>query len=311
MKGKIYLIFLLTNIIFVNLFAQYTPLVSENKFWIYHQYYSNDKPNLTSGYLINFEGDTIINNTNYKKVWHQELSGTHPCPMGQAPCFTFDQPYRTIGKFIVGYIREDIDERKVYFKSEDGTYCNQEEYLLFDFSLSVLEELDDCTKEALGSLMDFGIIDSISNSHVFGEIRSVLHTTGFVTYIGLPYTGQVNILEGIGFEKYGLFHEYNNLSELRDFCEGSLIDCNIISSTKDAPLSSDNKISITPNPALDIIKIETTSDISNFEIIDQKGRIVISTDQKTINVSNLFSGLYYVRCIAKKNEFYFGKFLKL
>jgi hypothetical protein len=66
-----------------------------------------------------------------------------------------------------------------------------------------------------------------------------------------------------------------------------------------------------PNPVWDNLHIETELDIQKIDIIDQNGRIVISSFEKEINVSQLLSGLYFVRCMANNNQPYLFKFVKM
>lgn len=305
---KIFLILMLTVFNMGSTFGQYIPMVNENKFWIYKNYYSNDKPNLTSGYLINFEGDTTIQNVPYNKVWHQELSGTHSCPPLQTPCFVFDQPYHIVDKFLIGFIREDINEKKVYYKPKTGTYCNEEEYVLFDFSLEQHDTLDDCKKAALGSQMDFGVIDSISYQLIYGEYRKIFHTFGFVTYIGLPYEGQVNIIEGVGFDRYGLFHGYNNLFELVDYCEGSLNDCNIISKSTEL---LDEAIVFYPNPTEDLMYVKGNFHLASAKIISYTGQETkVPNYGNTIELKGIPNGLYILEITTNEGKRLMGKVVK-
>lgn len=47
-----------------------------------------------------------------------------------------------------------------------------------------------------------------------------LHTTGNISYIGLPPIGDVKISEGIGFIDYGLIYGISDLDVLVDFYSG-------------------------------------------------------------------------------------------
>ena len=308
-KITILLSFAITNISAI--FGQYIPMVQENKYWIYQRYIESDPSfQIASGFLINFEGDTLISNTVYKKVWQQELSGTHPCPMGFLPCFVFDQPYKIINKYPAGFIREDTLERKVYYRPAEGLYCNVTEYLLFDFSLQVNDELDDCKKEVLGDNPEFAIIDSITHELYWGLTRKVFHTTGWVSCIGDTYSGQVNLIEGIGFEHYGLFHGPDNcLIELHDFCEGSLSDCNIISSSTD--LTDKDGIAFYPNPANDRIFISTNLSLASVTAIDLSGKQSnVRFHGNTIELNELINGFYILKIRSLDGKYFFEKVIK-
>ncbi len=59
-------------------------------------------------------------------------------------------------------------------------------------------------------------------------------------------------------------------------------------------------ISVYPNPAKDILHVQTTG-TTTFIITDQSGKILISktiADKGEINISNLSAGLYYIKNIA-------------
>ena len=61
---------------------------------------------------------------------------------------------------------------------------------------------------------------------------------------------------------------------------------------------TENNINIYPNPAKDIVKILNNNDlnITNIEIVDLTGRIVLSTDKAdNINISELSEGQYFVK----------------
>ncbi|MBK9735497.1 MAG: T9SS type A sorting domain-containing protein [Saprospiraceae bacterium] len=60
-----------------------------------------------------------------------------------------------------------------------------------------------------------------------------------------------------------------------------------------------------------MLKINTDFDLLRVEIIDQNGRIVLSSSEKEINVSQLLTGVYFVKCFGVNNKIYFSKFIKM
>ncbi len=307
MRTPLVLIFIVYKLTF--LFGQYEPMVNENKYWIYESYYSNDLPNRASGYLIKFEGDTTINNLVYTKVVHQDLNGTHPCPPDQRPCFVFELPFKPINETVIGYIRENFNEKKVYYIAINAQYCNEFEYVLFDFSIGVNEALDACKKEALGGGNNYGIIDSITYEFIFGETRKILTTYGLVTYIGLSYEGSIKIIEGVGFEKFGLFHSQNNTDELYDYCEGNLRDCNIVSSNNE--YRHTKGLNIYPNPANGIISLNINIPILSTIIISSTGFITeLKNEGNSIDLSGFANGLYIIEVSGTNGELYSDRVLK-
>lgn len=100
------------------LYGQYAPIVDTKSNWIYLRYENNDTPHIKSGYLLRIEQDTLIENTNYKKVYQYELEGSHPCPPTMMPCFELDTPYKAKegkeGKNLLGFIRENLNDNTTH-----------------------------------------------------------------------------------------------------------------------------------------------------------------------------------------------------
>ncbi len=72
-----------------------------------------------------------------------------------------------------------------------------------------------------------------------------------------------------------------------------------------------SRIPISPNPSSEFITIETALDINVVEIINQNGMSVLKGNDKQINVSNLITGVYFVRCSTLQKEMYYNKFIKI
>lgn len=101
----------------------------------------------------------------------------------------------------------------------------------------------------------------------------------------------IRITDGLGCEKIAFFD-----------ITSSVININSL-----------DDVRIYPNPATNYIHLELDKDIKNstLDILDQKGTLVSSHKGETeLNVSNLASGVYFIRINTKK-EVYFYKFLKL
>ncbi|MEO7174692.1 MAG: T9SS type A sorting domain-containing protein [Saprospiraceae bacterium] len=291
--------------------AQYIPMVEENKYWIYQSYYSNESNNIASGYSIKFKGDTTVNSISYKKVIKQGLSGTHPCPPGNMPCFVFDIPFKTFSNELIGFVREEIADRKTYFRPIAGQYCAEDEYLLFDFSLDQGDTLDACKIEALGGHNTFGIIDSITSEFLFDKNRSVQNTTGAVTYIGDPPIWAVKIIEGVGFENFGLFHMQGNLDVLYQLCEATMGQCNILSSNSTS-LPANEELTVYPNPANQVLKIESRSEIEFLKIFDVNGKLMYSgTHKERIMIDELPEGIYFINVEFSMGKMANSKFVKI
>ncbi|MFL2573885.1 MAG: T9SS type A sorting domain-containing protein [Flavobacteriales bacterium] len=82
------------------------------------------------------------------------------------------------------------------------------------------------------------------------------------------------------------------------------------SSTNIGNLTKDN-INIYPNPASEIINIESEYQISYIEIVDYLGKIIIKTDNyKTLNINELNNGMYSIN-IYTENKKITKKFTKI
>ena len=118
----------------------YIPLVQEQATWIMHHY--GEVFQHLYGYRI--EGDTLIDNVAYKKVYR--LSFHHSPP----PNIYLGPPYKKSGQILFGAIREDLTERKVYARLFEQTDLESRctdpgaEKLWHDFSLTFGDTLPSC-----------------------------------------------------------------------------------------------------------------------------------------------------------------------
>ena len=72
-----------------------------------------------------------------------------------------------------------------------------------------------------------------------------------------------------------------------------------------------NEVSIFPNPAKNILNIQTYKSFDRIEIIDQLGKTIINKDfYKTLNISTLSKGIYTIN-LYKGNEKIYKRFSKL
>lgn len=86
--------------------------------------------------------------------------------------------------------------------------------------------------------------------------------------------------------------------------------------TNNTTLSTSNfhqnslKVSLYPNPVLDILNIETEKEIKSLEIYNIQGQKVKISNQKQINVSDLVTGMYLVKIKNVENSISTKKFIK-
>jgi len=305
--GIIFLFSFVSNM----LHGQYIPIVEEGKFWIYLNHFDSDHPVAVSGHAITFQGDTIINSFSYKKVYKHGLSGEHNCQF--PPCFQFDIPYQTISKTLVSFIREDTVNKKVFnLPALNYGFCDTIEHLIFDYSLDIGDTINSCIYEFIGADFDhhppLGIVDSIKVTERFGKNRTTIFTTGTQKYEYLPIIGEILILEGVGLENYGIFHE--PLSYLVDFCEGGMETCEII--LANSTLESKKEVNIFPNPTNGVLQISIEKEeLKSIRIFSAMG--VFVTDfirTNSLDVSNLEEGIYFLELTSENGDRIVKKIVK-
>ena len=167
---------------------------------------------------------------------------------------------------------------------------------MFDFSLDIGDTLNDCLYEFIGGDLwnpDFGLVDSIQAVQKFGKSRNTIFSYGFPVYGGDPAQREVLIIEGVGLEYYGIFHE--SLSYLVDFCEDGMDACDLISSN--APVEGDKEIIVFPNPTQGALTV-TISDLlldatcTIFDCLGRKAQTFKLTELQTTAQLNS-PGIYF------------------
>ncbi len=287
----------------------YIPYVQEGKFWLYNTHSGADANPSSIGVFVHFfKGDTIIDQRLYKKLYQASLMGTHNC---QFPtCFTPNIPYETESPVEIGYGREDIHNKKVYYLPKDATSesCSNVEYELYDFEIPVGDSLSDCHRRNIhpSDFQSIGKIDSINTEFVYGRERTVHYFTG-VYNIGLPYTFPMRLIEGVGFDYYEPIN-YTQNTFYASFCEGSLEQCNFLNSVYNNKFSSN--ISIFPSPSNDIIRIESDHIIEKVEIFDLNGKSLMTSNQNEVVISNLSADIYFVNIYLNHGQVITKKIIK-
>lgn len=78
------------------------------------------------------------------------------------------------------------------------------------------------------------------------------------------------------------------------------------------PNAAANTLSIYPNPATDVININIAADLASVEIFDLSGKCVLTQEgnRKTLNVSNLSTGIYMLRARTTDGDAFSAKLTK-
>ncbi len=285
--------------------SQSQLFLEEDKHWVFLKHQENDAGiNILSGFIVNMQGDTLIDGKVYKKLYSHNLKGTHNCQF--PPCFTPNFPYEIEYKILYALVREDPQNGIIYHYNQVGSTC-MGEYELFNFQQIAGDTINECVREKFAFGDKDGLVDSISNVYAFNAQRKVIHTTGDGVFEGLPFSSELKITEGIGFDLYGFFA--GTQDELVEVCFGSLNECNIISSINKVEPKS--KLKIYPNPVYDRLNIDIEIKIKSASILDSYGNIIFMGDIENINIDFMQPGIYHLSLILESNEVIITKFVKI
>ena len=277
----------LSSVLFVLLFISfqgayasnenYTSLLREGVRWEYKFINSDlitESSDVTTFY-IEIKDSKMLNDTIYKccKAWSNANDTT-----------------------ILGYLREDILLKRVYFK---GYYDNSVEILLYDFNDIFQSYYLQWWKDRFEYIKDVVVYDGISHDR----------------YVFLDNSGEIifYIIEGLGFVGNNLTKTQLNNGYLLNYPSIDQPDsrfykislCRVIDTIKETIIyelpsalqsvcNGQNKLEFSD----DIISI---NEQALFDIIDTSGKIVKSGFGKSIEISSLSSGIYIV--YARTSEY--------
>jgi hypothetical protein len=84
------------------------------------------------------------------------------------------------------------------------------------------------------------------------------------------------------------------------FCLDNFITSDAITTTINDIHINDNRISIYPNPASEVLNVNSTIPFTHSEIINQLGEVIMSSTQNSININELTNGIYFILKIRFK-----------
>ena len=277
----------LSSVLFVLLFISfqgayasnenYTSLLREGVRWEYKFINSDlitESSDVTTFY-IEIKDSKILNDTIYKccKAWSNANDTT-----------------------ILGYLREDIPLKRVYFK---GSYDNSVEILLYDFNDIFQSYNLQWWKECFEYIKDVVVYDGIS----------------YDRFVFFDNSGEIifYIIEGIGFVGNNLTKTQLNNGYLLNYPSIEQPDSKsyVISLCRVIDTKKETIIYELPSALQNVCngqnKLEFSDDIISineqalFDIIDASGKIVKSGFGKSIEISSLSSGIYIV--YARTSEY--------
>jgi hypothetical protein len=289
-----------------NLFAQpYYTLLKDGRNWIYTQMVSGEEPpvHIVLAFALSIQGDTIIQSNSYKKIYQRTLKKN-------AGSTAVQNPKEILNTYLYALMREDTNARKVYMLpySDTISMCQPVEHLLYDFSLQEGDTLNDCVVEKLYEpwVPFIPRVDSIRSYDFWGLATRAFYTQGVFSNGGDLFYNVGRILEGFGYEIHGLIN-YGRRGELvlfQYFCEGDSLDCELLSAIQEPPKIPRSVISVTPNPARDIVIIQidpafhTNNDLQ-ISLLNAVGNVLLHENWNTvkelqIDVSNFHDGIYFL-----------------
>ena len=276
-----------------NKWKPYKHLVRDYATWVVSYDDVEATPWIDSWHSYQIRWDVEIDGVSYKRVFYRDLkvnNETHEVIF----------PYEYSNERLIGYIREDLAERKVYYiKTDENSRPHDcplnEEFLLYDFSFELGAEQEFC--------------------HFFGEFPSELSqidtiNTQWGTFPNYTWN-EGELVEQIG-SLYGLLEtpRIPNVSgfweNLYDYCIGSDEDCDFISPALEvAPWNAEKYPKVSPNPFANDLIINDLQSWETLRIYDALGREVWRSSHFSEQVevpANVFptSGMYYLQATNER-----------
>ena len=243
-----------------------------------------------ASYHIKFEGDTILNDRVYAKIWQSNDS------LG-------------INWNVGGLIRE-VEKRVYYHKlNDDGFY----DMLLYDFSVHTGNSLLLASVES-PSLFEQMRVTNVDSLEINGEKRLRIEISAGGKYIDTWFE-KIGSLQGIlsrcykgaDAQKFLLCVQENEKTiYMNETYPNCFYGQNSLTNNEQVPFQ--NKIEIYPNPAsdklfIDIrseghVKLQITFFNTNGSIVYNK---VVSEYHNTIDISIIPSGLYFIQVLTENS----------
>lgn len=300
MKTNRIILILITLLFSSPMFSQeYIPLPEEDGFWKVEHYGPDcfdEEPYGGLCYVSQtyLEGDTIINDISYNKVYENGMSYN-----------SYPNPTSYWGPYYRGCYRNDIANKKVFFiRSWDP---QNEEVLLYDFNLQIGDTIQTYLTTDIGS-QEPKVVESIDSVLV-----SFVNNTYAKRYKLSDYMLDLYLVEGIGsmgglvdqilegFEYDNRVICFQNDSDGLNWNVGGNSSCDIISSVYEPKLTNTN-LSLSPNPARNHIEVllndAMNSSNSRINIYQINGLLVQSISMRStcviLNIEDYNSGVYII-----------------
>lgn len=300
MKTKIFLLLILIAPYYTKAQHNYVPMAIEGAQWVYYNSDDDDIPPFDDYYFgYKIEGDTIINNLEYKKVYYRRFE---PVENDGGPAYP---PVYISQEYLYGAIRDDIPNKKVYgiqFCDPPNEFppnncpCD-EEFLLYGFDMNIGDIFNEfCIVE--GS--DISLVN-ISLLSIFNENRLLYSMTNDWGFF-LEGIGNYSPYDGLNW--YGLFNSMGlpfgcPCTSFILYCIGTDEECLDGFLNLNVETNQIIHFNIFPNPVKDCFYIEGVNNlrIENIKIYDILGHLIYKKIYKSnpINISHLNDGIFFIR----------------
>jgi hypothetical protein len=279
MNTKYFLIFFFTAFSFQVSSQDYDPIIKEGSFW---DVIEDGGAGASCPYLYKYRlaGDFVYNGITYKKLEVAPIRGEENPDILCGPTgtlFVNENDFETInGK----YIREDINEKKVYILvNKDGIY---NEYVMANFNLNV------------GDLFENAYSDGdINPSNPLKVTQLFTLSDGRKRYY---LDNDQSFEEGVGNVQGPIFEYHWHLGGpyYEVYCFGNLQNQNNCATVLSAGKHKLSSIKIFPNPVKNILTVKNTENIT-IKVFSITGSLLKKSTSKSdieINLSSFNAGIY-------------------
>ncbi|GEM_PF-1443206 len=283
------------------LFAQdYLPMNKEGNVWrLVMTVYSGiadecqNLPQKNVNYNISLGNIVTFENKEYREVYRQHEFNSLESFQKSALCDLKAEGGFFLGylnesnyndKVLVGYLRDDVSTKKVYYKSLDTT-----EIQLHDFNAEIVDPMIDPYEVSLVEINNAQYFNIDTKEFVYKAIA-----TNFTQFV----------YEGIGDIKSDfVYQNANAIDGIQTYLLAFSADQGNTFYKKDnellkvTDLHKSLKYQLKQNPVKQFLELNTIQDIRELLIVDVTGRTVLKVDNNQkfkVDVSSLSLGKYYL-----------------
>jgi type IX secretion system substrate protein/VCBS repeat protein len=248
------------------------------------------------------EKDTIINGIACKKIVKRHQLDCLGRPAVEFMYSSFDTVYfydSNLENFQILYVfdAESNDSWQFTYLDEDSD-TDTIQITVDSVSITTINEIDLRTLHVTYNKIDEDAPDSYTSTIIEG-IGDVFYMFNYYPFSALAC--DANWTEGLRCFEDSVIGHYE--TGIADSCDLEYIWIGV------DQISSKEEVIIFPNPANDIVHISGISDF-NCTISDISGKVLISSNEKSIDISALKPGIYFLRIHSDKNS-YSKKIIKL